>query len=93
MAKEKKSKKAMSGFNREDFTKKGLNKIADLQAGVLKARESLRNKTGALKEAQQEFYQGLADGCQLDLHFGKRDDEDEDEEGAEAGDEPEVIEA
>jgi hypothetical protein len=76
-------RKPASGFDREDFTKKGLKKIADLQAGVLKARETLRNKTGALKEATNEFHQGLADGCQLDLHFGKQDEGD--------GDEPEEL--
>jgi hypothetical protein len=78
MAKTKEAKKPMSGFDREEFTRKGLQQIASMQAGVLKARENLRNKTGALKEMTADFHQGLADGCQLELRF-KTEDEDDDE--------------
>lgn len=77
--KEKKATKPMSGFDREEFTKKGLQEISNLQAGVLKARENLRNKTGALKERTAEFHQGLADGCQLELRFKAVEEEDDDE--------------
>ncbi len=82
----KPERKQVSAANRDTFTKDQLALIKKLQDDVLRAREKLRNKTGALREAQNELYNGLAEGLQMKLWFGEKPEEDDKDDG-----EPETL--
>jgi hypothetical protein len=67
-----------SAKDMQTFIKDQLSTVKKLQDDVLKARERLRNKTGALRDAQNDLMNGLAEGFQLKLHFGPEEEiEDE----------------
>ncbi len=63
-----------SAKDQATFIREGLANIKKLQDDVLRSRERLRTKTGALKEAQNDLMNGLAEGLQLKLHFGPEED-------------------
>lgn len=68
-----------SAKDRDTFIKEQLGIVKKLMDDVLKARERLRNKTGALKDAQNDLMNGLAEGLQLKLHFGPEEEQDDQE--------------
>ncbi len=63
-----------SAKDQATFIKEQLAIIKKLQDDVLKTRERLRNKTGALREEQNNLMNGLAEGLQLKLHFGPEEE-------------------
>lgn len=84
---DKTDRKPVSARDLASFQKDQLALIKKLGDDVLRTREKLRTKTGAYKQAQQDLYNGLAEGLQMELRFGS----DKEEEGED--DEPENLSA